>query len=261
MRALLPEGSPASQVAWVGDLDDRIGDVSDGLKEGFAKLLYSIMGDAEQFIAFASSGQWSGQSTPDRYKAITGFDYMLKTHVTSQALKMANYYAFTGNAPSGGGYVTEEAWNNDSYDAAPADGKEGGKPAGPLFRRSYRSTVTGRVYQLIWNHHGYESAPENGHKAHDVLFQIESQGWADLDVLFDGAWNCTAAGNAGKDQVLGVNPDGSLNPACISVLPVYFNCYPAEDNGCPQHAPDGSCPFGHFGDCGHGEGVEWMYNN
>lgn len=62
----------------------------------------------------------------------------------------------------------------------------------------------------------------------------------DLPVLFDGAYNCTLAGRAGG-SVVSLNPDGSLDMACLSLLPMYVG-----KGGCPAGAVwvDGKCPFG-----------------
>lgn len=243
----------------IGNLDTMIGRVNDGLQEGFNNLLNGIMTNVTEFTAFASSGVWSGRSTPDVFKAKVGFDDMLKTYVTSEALRANKYYAMVGSAKNPG--TTDQAtWDNQKYDPYPDDGIPADRPVGPFFRNTYRSTTTGRVYLLVWNGHGVDNAPTNGHSAIESLWQLQAENWASMDVLFDGAWNCTAAGNAGKDQVLGINPDGSLNPACISRLPIYFNCNGASAiERCPQLAPDGSCPFGHFGGCEDGLNVDWMY--
>lgn len=62
----------------------------------------------------------------------------------------------------------------------------------------------------------------------------------DLPVLFDGAYNCTFEGRAGG-SVVGVGADGSLDVACLSVLPMYVG-----KGGCPDGAVlvGGKCPFG-----------------
>ena len=63
----------------------------------------------------------------------------------------------------------------------------------------------------------------------------------DLPVLFDGAYNCTFAGQAGG-SVVSFNKDGSLDMACLSVLPMYVG----KGGGCPDGAVlvGGKCPFG-----------------
>ena len=62
----------------------------------------------------------------------------------------------------------------------------------------------------------------------------------DLPVLFDGAYNCTFAGQAGG-SVVRLNADSSLNMACLSVLPMYVG-----HGGCPNGAVwvNNKCPFG-----------------
>ena len=66
-----------------------------------------------------------------------------------------------------------------------------------------------------------------------------SQMEADLPVLFDGAYNCTFAGQAGG-SVVSLKADSSLNVACLSTFPMYI------DGDCPEGATlvNGKCPFG-----------------
>ena len=63
---------------------------------------------------------------------------------------------------------------------------------------------------------------------------------ANLPALFDGAYNCTYAGQAGG-SVVSLNADNSLNMACLSVLPMYIS------GSCPDGAVyvGKKCPFGH----------------
>ena len=60
-----------------------------------------------------------------------------------------------------------------------------------------------------------------------------------MPALFDGAYNCTYAGQAGG-SVASLNADKSLNMACMSALPMYIS------GACPDGAVyvGGKCPFG-----------------
>ena len=65
-----------------------------------------------------------------------------------------------------------------------------------------------------------------------------------MPVLFDGAYNCTFAGMAGGFAI-NINPEHSLDVACLSTLPIYLS----HGSSCPDGAVwvDGKCPFGFMG--------------
>ena len=269
IKQFLPLGSPASQVEQIGDLNTMLGRLSIDLKNAFDRLLKSLMSDVSQFVLFASTGAWSGQVVSDYASTITSFDWMLKTHISSQALKMNNYW---GQAV---GVVDQEWWDtagrsgNILHKHIPDMNywlKDSPTPEGQVNKNWFRSNATGRIYGLNYKKGG---APKNGKGGADVLQLLISYSWAQLEVLFDGALNCTYLGLAGKDQVIGVNVDGSLNVGCVSSLPIYFACgcgWGGLVNCCPAIQPDGKCPyFGHVGPCqwyGLGEtGVEWMWRD
>ena len=75
---------------------------------------------------------------------------------------------------------------------------------------------------------------------YSLIGQAQATTEVDLPVLFDGAYNCTFQGHA-SGSVVNLNADGSLDMACLSVLPMYLN-----GGACPDGAVwvDGKCPFG-----------------
>lgn len=93
---------------------------------------------------------------------------------------------------------------------------------------SYWSPVTGRQYSFT------------GSNTHSFIDEALATMEVDLPVLFDGAYNCTFAGQAGG-SVVSLNADSSLDMACLSVLPMYVG-----KSGCPNGATwvGGKCPFG-----------------
>ena len=66
--------------------------------------------------------------------------------------------------------------------------------------------------------------------------------------MFDGSYNCTAAGRAGS-SVLHIEDDGSMDFSCLSQLPIYLPC--DRNMSCPTDVMvDGACPFGYYdGNC------------
>ena len=64
-------------------------------------------------------------------------------------------------------------------------------------------------------------------------------------MLFDGSFNCTAAGRQGTSGPIQFNWDGTLNIACTSqmtqVVGCNVNCPLLEDGSCPFLPKDGQC--------------------
>ena len=83
--------------------------------------------------------------------------------------------------------------------------------------------------------------------ATNVLQVIANNKLADFDFLYDGNYNCTAAGKAGG-HVLNIGDDGTLDVSCMSQLPIYLSCSPKAE--CPTTVlVGGKCPFGYDGSC------------
>lgn len=101
--------------------------------------------------------------------------------------------------------------------------------------------MTGRQYRFVQQGGGPIGANQ-------VLDQLTSKGWANLPLLFDGAYNCTANGELNNPQLVHVNYDGTLDISCISQIPMRIPC----GAPCPQAAADGSCPFPFDADCNPG---------
>lgn len=91
---------------------------------------------------------------------------------------------------------------------------------GPLCKASYLSPVTGHQYQYTGDDSTF-----------DFLQEVLDKTQLNLPVLFDGAYNCTMAGTV-AGSVVSVNPDSSLNVACLSALPMSLT----ENSEAPQAA-------------------------
>lgn len=169
--------------------------------------LQPIMNDVGTFIAFAGNGLFSTPltSTDDPSVYTSGYTGALDTHILSAVL--------AGNSIS--------ATPGSTVAANPCT-------SGPVCASSYWSPVTGRQYAFT------------GSGTSSLIQEAVATLEVDLPVLFDGAYNCTLAGRAGG-SVVSLNPDGSLDMACLSVLPMYVG-----KGGCPAGAVwvDGKCPFG-----------------
>ena len=168
--------------------------------------LQLIMNDVGTFIAFAGNGIFStpipSASEPSAYTS--GYTGALDTYILSAILAHNSISATPGSIVS----------------ANPC-------ASGVLCKSSYWSPVTGRQYSF--------TGPNTYSLISEALATLE----VDLPVLFDGAYNCTFAGQAGG-AVVSLEADSSLDMACLSVLPMYVK------SGCPAGAVrvKGKCPFG-----------------
>ena len=169
--------------------------------------LQLIMNDVGTFIAFAGNGLFSTPmpSTNEPSAYTSGFTGALDTYILSEILAKNSISATPGSI------VTADPC-----------------PSAPVCTSSYWSPVTGRQYSFT------------GSRTASLINEAVATMEVDLPVLFDGAYNCTLAGQAGG-SVVSLKADGSLNMACLSVLPMYVG-----KSGCPGGAVwvDGKCPFG-----------------
>ena len=166
-----------------------------------------IMNDVGTFIAFAGNGLFSTPTvSPDQaYGFMENVNGALATFMLSEILASNSMSATPGSVVSANPCTT-----------------------GPICASSYWSPVTGRQYSFT-----------NSNMTPLINAWTQAMG-ANLPALFDGAYNCTHAGQAGG-SVASLNADNSLNMACMSVLPMYIS------GSCPDGAVyvSGKCPFGH----------------
>ena len=169
--------------------------------------LQLIMSDVGTFIAFAGDGLFSTPFSqgdkPLGYSS--GFTGALDTYILSEML--------AGNSKSAtpGQIVATNPCPNGT----------------PSCDTLYWSPVTQRQYTFS----------DSGMAG--LISNVQGRLDVDLPTLFDGAYNCTFAGQAGG-SVVSLQADNSLNVACLSVLPMYIQ------GDCPEGATqvDGKCPFG-----------------
>lgn len=170
--------------------------------------LQLIMNDIGTFIAFAGNGLFSTPIPPaNELSAFTsGYTGALDTHILSEILANNSISATPGSI------VTANPCTS-----------------GPVCTSSYWSPVTGRQYSFT------------GSSTSSLIKKALATMEVDLPVLFDGAYNCTLAGQAGG-SVVSLRADKSLDMACLSVLPMYLG----KKSACPDGAVwvHGKCPFG-----------------
>ena len=172
--------------------------------------LQLIMSDVGTFIAFAGDGifstPFSQGDEPFGYKS--GFTGALDTYILSEMLAGKSMSATPGQIVATNPCSTGNALC-DTY---------------------YWSPVTQRQYTF------------SDSSMFSLITKVQGTLEVDLPTLFDGAYNCTFAGQAGG-SVVSLQADNSLNVACLSVLPIYIQ------GNCPEGATqvDGKCPFGSSG--------------
>ena len=193
-----------------------------------------IMSNVSQFISFANGGAYCDHSAPFFSHQVPSFTDSPKTYITSAFLQQNGWYAVPG-PPAADLQTFQAGCDANSYNSTAGFCTQTGKTV-------FWSSDTTRTY--TFSHKGSKggkSSPSN------LLTQAVDNQWVDLKVLFDGNYNCTAAGNAGGD-LLNVMPDGSLDVSCLSQLPIYLPCRPKAT--CPTSVlVDGKCPFGYDGSC------------
>lgn len=185
------------------------------------------MSDVDTFLAFAGEGRYAKGDIPTVTDNRNRFDLGVGvyTYVTSKLMQETNYYTTPGKVVERTQFETDYCTLADnSSTCATEDGK--------FF---YWSPATHRPYELR-----SKGKPVVGFEQLLGHFDENGGGWADMQLLFDGAWNCTGSGWAGG-KVVNEQKNGMVDASCLSQLPVYYECGTA----CAVDVrAGGNCPFG-----------------
>ena len=222
-KALFPTGTESSKDIQIGDLQTDLGQASDQFSSMINRALELLMSDVPSFIYFVQSGKYSGDINFSLPNQTDGLDIALKIYITSMAMGGNGWFAI----PNVGPYQPDDVSipNNCTF-------AENGVCTNDQGTAWYLSPDTARMYILV--NYGYKEVTP-----YQLTQDVVNNKWAPLNVLFDGAFNCTASGKAGTADVQ-FNFDGTLDIACISQLPMYQAC----NTACLSPAVNGSCPFG-----------------
>ncbi|KAI4276019.1 MAG: hypothetical protein LQ337_002795 [Flavoplaca oasis] len=232
-RSLWPSGTDTSTIYQIGQLQEKASDITETLSNRLSQALRVLMTDPVSFTTFADHGKYCEQGPPlDPNEIKNGLALSLQTYLTSESMKSNGWYA----VPKG--VTTKEEYDNRLQ--VKCSHPKGLCPSEKNHLNIYWSPASGRQYEL---------------GQHDIgIFPgaaIEKiKGWADLTVLFDGAYNCTKIGQRGNSELVHLNFDGTLDTSCISQLPIVRECR----TPCPEYEADGSCLFPLKQDCGHPAG-------
>lgn len=227
-RTIWPKGTVDSQLVQIGNIQSSLGNMNKQIGSMLNQGLSTIMSDAATFALFASAGQFSGASTYSLPKNTAGLDLALKTFITSNAMTQNDWYAYPvlwmsrdeiSSAVDSGNSCT---WGPDNYDICWNSS---------VSTALYYSNYTGIAYYL-WSKPGAKVSNSQ------LMLDIVNNEWSTLPALFDGAFNCTAAGNSA--QPFSVQVNGTVDLSCVSQLNI---CMGGCGGSCPVPFVNGTCPF------------------
>ena len=210
-KALWPTGTQSSQSIQIANIESELGNSTNQLAAMINDAVQLLMSDVPTFVKFCESGEWSGMTSLSLPSKVEGLDYALRTYMTSEVMAQNSWrsHAVVGpyqtlqdvenSVPGGNGFGCQMGNNSVCTNSN-----------GVAY---YWSQATGNVYAF-----GNSDPQYTGLSPYQLLQATVDNNWAILEVLFDGAYNCTKSGNFGS-SVVNFNWDGTLNIACISQLP------------------------------------------
>ena len=229
-KALWPTGTQSSQSIQIANIESELGNSTNQLAAMINNAVELLMSDVPTFVKFCESGEWSGAQSLSLPSKVEGLDYALRTYMTSEVMNQNGWSSY----PHIGPYETLEDVENSlsGFGCQMGNNSVCTDSSGNAW---YWSQATGTVYQFFKQN----SKSYTAYTPYQILQDTVNNNWAILEVLFDGAFNCTKSGNFGS-SVVNFNWDGTLDIACISQLPTYSAC----GQPCPLYvAPGKSCPF------------------
>lgn len=230
-KALWPTGTQSSQSVQIGNIESLLGNSTNQLAAMINSAVQLLMSDVPTFVKFAESGMWSGSMALSLPSKVEGLDYALRTYMTSEVMGQNGWHSI----PIVGPFLTLEDIESNIPGGTGLSCQMGNNSVctNHLGSAFYWSQSTAHVYSFRQSDGAY-----SGPSPYQVLQDTVNNNWAILEVLFDGAFNCTAQGKFG-DSVVNFNWDGTLNVACISQLPTKMPC----GELCPVPLKNNLCPF------------------
>ncbi len=227
-KALYPSGTDDSKTVQIGQLSTDLGTTVDTLSHMINNAVTLLMSDLPTFVQFAQSGKYSGMTSFSIPNETVGLDIALKTYLSSMAMGGNGWWADAFVGP----YLrTDDRFKNCVFN-------DNNICVDSIDNAMYLSPDTGRLYMLLHGGSGFADRTPN-----QLAQDLVNNQWAPLNVLFDGAFNCTAKGKAGTTDIQ-FTFNGTLDISCISQLPLYQGCAAAlEYTVCPSPFKNGSCPF------------------
>lgn len=226
-KTLYPTGTDDSKTLQIGQLSTDLGTTVETLSSMINNAVTLLMNDLPTFVQFAQSGKYSSMISFSIPNETVGLDIALKTYLSSKAMGGNGWWA----SPSVGPFLrTDDEFKNCVFNEYNLCVENNDNVA-------YLSPDTGRRYTLVQTKGNSDRTPNQ--LAQDL---VKNQ-WAPLNVLFDGAFNCTAKGKAGTTDIQ-FTFNGTLDVSCISQLPLYQGCSAhLPYTVCPAPFVNGTCPF------------------
>ncbi|KAL8851007.1 MAG: hypothetical protein Q9221_004090 [Calogaya cf. arnoldii] len=187
--ALWPTGTENSQAIQISNLENDLSLGADQLADIANRGLELIMSDVPSFIAFAQSGAFSGEETialPDQSNEVT---LALKTYILTTAMT-ANEWKVVFSSRTREQVAAEDAYCESIPDLT-------------CRQNRYYSDATQRLYTIFVN--------MDSEKGEQLMKDIVDKEWSDPALMFDGGYECTAAGKLGQDPFANFGVGGDFN--------------------------------------------------
>ena len=206
-RGIWPAGTQNSQSIQIANIERELSNATTETSAMLNAGLQLLMSDMPSFVDFASTGMFSGSEPLSLPSQVDGLDIALRTYVVSGAMVANGWRA--GVEVS----VTKEDI------ASPEDQGWDCEWHGP------NNDFCGK---WVWYSENMENAftltntrdPTNDpNQTMNLLETILEKQWSTMPLLFEGAYNCTRAGNNGTLPVH-ISTDGILDMSCMSQLEI-----------------------------------------
>lgn len=205
--AIWPSGTEDSQSQQLANLDSYLSQIDQNFTQQITDGLYTIMSDVPSFNGFASRGQFSG---PNLLSLPSDSDMLalgLRTFIMTTAMTANNFHAvFLDDKIMADIASPVSGWDCtfDSNNICTSSGN---------YTHIFYSNSTARAYIL-------NGGSGTGDYPKSWMNEIVSKQWSNLELLFDGAYNCsTAPGGSGIGKPLSFFNGTSLTSfACMSQL-------------------------------------------
>lgn len=232
-EAIWPSGTSDSKTIQLANIDTELAQASSNFTAGILHALSMVMSDVPSFVAFAQDGSFSGEDEVSLPSDASALGLALNTYVLSTAMTANQWHSFPytsmtredieSSVPGSGGFDCTFGENNICTNAEHSV-------------NVYYSDATARAYSLPY------SGADPDLNPFTLMNDVVANDWSALEALFDGAFNCTAAG--GFEESLDFFKGNELDFSCVSQLQM-CSC----GDPCPVATVGGVCPFGDCGLC------------
>lgn len=221
-RGIWPAGTESSQDVQIANVENELNNATSETSAMLNAGLQLLMSDMTSFVNFASTGMFSGAEPLSLPTEVSGLDMALRTFIVSNAMSSNGWHAAVLVS-----VTREDVASNVSGDGCTWHGPNN-EFCGDFI---WYSDATEKAFVL--------ASKKQLDGTIDLLNTIISKDWSTLPMLFDGAYNCTVAGNHGTPPVH-IKADGTLDMSCMSQLDICIPC----GSPCPIALVNGVCPFG-----------------